>query len=417
MQAKDEEPNMTTWDSLYANRASRMRASEIRELLKLLDRPDVISFAGGIPDQALFPAEAFKEAYEEILSGPDAGRALQYGVSEGSARLRDWIVGHMRALGIACGPENILVTSGSQQGLDYIGKLFLSAGDTALVQWPTYLGALQAFNAYEPEYDRLDPGTNRAAADYIAKAAATGGRIKFAYLSPDFANPTGLSVDLAERKRLLQLAGDLDCAVIEDSPYEALRYDGDAIDPLLALDCAASGGIENTRTLYCGSFSKSLSPGLRLGWICAASPVISRLVLIKQASDLNTPVLNQEAMARVAERCFDSHTARTNAIYKERRDAMLAALAAHMPKGVRWTRPEGGMFIWVELPSGMDAADLLQKSLASAGVAFVPGGAFHPDGTGGNTLRLSFSCADFQKIEDGISRLGALIAETVMSTL
>jgi DNA-binding transcriptional MocR family regulator len=408
---------MTTWDSLYARRASRMRASEIRELLKLLDRPDVINFAGGIPDQALFPAKEFKLAYQQILAGPEAGRALQYGMSEGSNRLRNWIVGHMRARGIDCGPQNILITSGSQQGLDYIGKLFLTEGDTALVQWPTYLGALQAFNAYETNYDRLDPGANRPAEDFAAAAHEKGGRIKLAYLSPDFANPTGLTVDTSDRRRLLKLAADLDCAVIEDSPYEALRYDGEALPPLLALDCEASGGIDNTRTLYCGSFSKSLSPGLRLGWICAAATVISRLVLIKQASDLNSPVLNQEAMARVAECVFETHTARTNAVYKSRRDAMLAALEKHMPAGVDWTRPEGGMFIWMTLPEGLDAAKLLEKSIETVQVAFVPGRAFHPDGTGANTLRLSFSCNDYQKIEEGISRLGRLITETVTSTV
>jgi len=408
---------MTTWDSLYARRASRMRASEIRELLKLLDQPDVISFAGGIPDQSLFPAEEFKKAYDDILSGPEAGRALQYGVSEGSVRLRNWIVGHMRALGIDCGPQNILVTSGSQQGLDYIGKLFLTEGDTALVQWPTYLGALQAFNAYEPNYDRLDPGANRPAEDYATAAREKGGRIKFAYLSPDFANPTGLTIDLAERQRLLALASELSCAIIEDSPYEALRYDGEPLLPMLALDCEASGGIDSARTLYCGSFSKSLSPGLRLGWICAAADVISRLVLIKQASDLNSPALNQEAMARVAEAVFETHTAKTNAVYKSRRDAMLAALRQHMPAGTSWTRPEGGMFIWVTLPQGMDAAELLARSIETVRVAFVPGRAFHPDGTGANTLRLSFSCADYRKIEEGISRLGRLITETVTSTL
>ncbi len=408
---------MTIWDSLYARRASRMSASEIRELLKLLDRPDVISFAGGIPDPELFPAEEFRQAYQEILGGPDAGRALQYGVSEGSPRLRDWIVSHMRTLGVDCDPGNILVTSGSQQGLDYIGKLFLSEDDTALVQWPTYLGALQAFNAYEPRFDRLDPCANRAATDYAARAQEQGGQVKFAYLSPDFANPTGLSVGLAERERVLALAEELSCAIIEDAPYEALRYDGDSVLPLLALDSRKQGGIEASRTLYLGSFSKSLSPGLRLGWVCAAKEVISRLVLIKQASDLNTPVLNQEAMARVAERVFDTHTARTNDVYKARRDAMLSALQIHMPAGVHWTRPDGGMFIWLDLPAGIDAADLLEKSLATVRVAFVPGKAFHPDGSGANSLRLSFSCADFVKIEEGISRLGRLISETVMSTV
>ncbi|WP_298813792.1 PLP-dependent aminotransferase family protein [uncultured Roseibium sp.] len=408
---------MTTWESLYAKRASRMRASEIRELLKLLDRPDVISFAGGIPDPELFPTESFQKAYEEILGGPEASRALQYGVSEGSLRLRMWIVAHMRELGVECAPENILITSGSQQALDYLGKLFLSPGDTALVQWPTYLGAVQAFNAYELQFDRLNPGTNRAAEDYTRKADEFGGQVKFAYLSPDFANPTGLTVGLEDRRRILALAEKLSCAIVEDAPYESLRYDGEAVEPMLALDCQNSGGIEDSRTLYCGSFSKSLSPGLRLGWICAASEVISRLVLIKQASDLNTPVLNQDAMARVAERDFATHTARTNRIYRARRDAMLEALEKHMPAECRWTRPEGGMFIWVELPTACDATELLQSSVEKAKVAFVPGRAFHPDGSGANTMRLSFSCADERKIEEGVSRLARLIAETVTSRL
>lgn len=408
---------MTTWDSLYASRATRMSASEIRELLKLLDKPDVISFAGGIPDPKLFPADEFQKAYVDILGSSDAERALQYGVSEGSPRLRAWIVEHMRSLGIDCQPENILITSGSQQALDYLGKLFLSPGDTALVQGPTYLGALQAFNAYEAHYDRLDPGTNRSARDYQARAKAVGGGVKFAYLSPDFANPTGLSIGLEDRHRVLSLAGELYCAVIEDAPYESMRYDGDPVPPLLALDCEVSGGIENSRTLYCGSFSKSISPGLRLGWICAAQEVISRLVLIKQASDLNTPVLNQEAMARVAEKVFEAHTAKSRAVYKARRDAMLAALEKHMPSGTRWTRPEGGLFVWVELPGHIDAAELLSRSVETAKVAFVPGKAFHSDGSGANTMRLSFSCADNEKIEKGVSRLGRLIAETVTSSV
>ena len=402
---------MSTLKNLYADRAKRMRASEIRELLKLLDKPDVISFAGGIPDPRLFPADAFKKAYAEILEGGDASRALQYGVSEGSLKLRNWIAGHMKSLGVACQPENILITSGSQQALDYIGKLFLSRGDTALVPWPTYLGALQAFNAYEPVFDRLEPGTNLPVEACRTRASKAGGRVKFAYLSPDFANPTGLSLSLRERHRVLALAEELSCAVIEDAPYQGLRYDGVPVAPLLALDCETAGGIENSRTLYCGSFSKSLSPGLRLGWICGASDVISRLVLIKQASDLNTPVLNQEAMALVAEREFEAHTARICKVYRRRRDAMLAALAAFMPRGVSWTQPEGGMFVWLSLPEQIDAAVLLERAVETAKVAFVPGRAFHADGSGGNTLRLSFSCADADKISEGISRLARLIDE------
>jgi hypothetical protein len=209
---------------------------------------------------------------------------------------------------------------------------------------------LQAFNAYEPNYDRLDPMTNRSAEDYRKTAEERGGKVKFAYLSPDFANPTGETLDEAGRQRLLGLADELDCAVIEDGAYQSLRYDGTPVPPVLALDCARSGGIENTRTLYCGSFSKTLSPGLRLGWVCAAKDVISRLVLLKQAGDLHSSSLNQEAMARVAETVFDAQVDKVRSAYRERRDAMLAALENHMPAGTRWTRPEGGMFVWVELP-------------------------------------------------------------------
>ena len=401
---------MMTWDAILATRTTRMGASEIRELLKLLDQPDIISFAGGIPDPALFPADAFKEAYGRLLSGDGAATGLQYSVSDGSLRLRTWIAGEMVKLGVPCTVENILITSGSQQALDYLGKQFLSPGDTALVGWPTYLGALQAFNAYEPVYDRLDPATNRPAEDYRQTAETKGGSVKFVYLSPDFANPTGETVDEEGRNRLLNLAQALDCAVIEDGAYQSLRYDGAPLPAVLALDCERSGGIENTRTLYCGSFSKTLSPGLRLGWVCAASAIISRLVLVKQASDLHTPTLNQEVMAEVAERVFHTQVEKVRATYRERRDAMLSALERTMPAGVSWTEPEGGMFVWVTLPEGMDAAEILKQSVEKARVAFVPGSAFFADGSGQNTLRLSFTAASCQKIEEGIARLGSLLA-------
>jgi len=405
---------MMTWDAVLATRAKRMSASEIRELLKLLNQPDIISFAGGIPDPALFPTDAFKDAYGAALSGEGAAAGLQYSVSEGSLRLRTWLASEMAKLGVDCTPDNILITSGSQQALDFAGKLFLSAGDTALVGWPTYLGALQAFNAYEPVYDRLDPMTNRSAADYRTAAEAAGGRVKFAYLSPDFANPTGQTLNEAGRRRLLALAGELDCALIEDGAYQSLRYDGDPVPPILALDCAQSGGIDNTRTLYCGSFSKTLSPGLRLGWVCGAREIISRLVLLKQAGDLHTSSLNQEVMARVAETAFDAQVDKIRTAYRARRDAMLAALARAMPERARWTEPEGGMFVWVELPEGIDAADLLKRSITEAKVAFVPGRAFFADGSGSNTLRLSFSSTSAEKITEGIIRLGALLAQTAV---
>ncbi len=397
----------------FATRADRMKASEIRELLKLLDQPDIISFAGGIPDPALFPTDAFSSAYTQTLSGASQDQALQYSVSEGYLPLRRWLAEHMAALGVPCEVDNILITSGSQQALDYLGKLFLSPNDTALVQWPTYLGALGAFNAYEPHYDRLTLRGNVTPQTYQDRARAVGGRVKFAYLSSDFANPTGETVDHEDRLAVLTLAEALDCAVIEDGAYQALRYDGEDIPPIMALEIAEKGSIENCRTIYCGSFSKTLSPGLRVGWVVAAKPIISQLVLLKQAADLHSPTINQMVVHQVAEAQFDNHVATIKAAYHARRDVMLAALEQHMPKGVEWTRPDGGMFIWLTLPKELDGADLLARSLESQRVAFVPGRAFHADGSGGNTLRLSFSCADAEMITEGMRRLGLLIQEAL----
>ena len=399
---------------IFATRANRMKASEIRELLKLLDQPDIISFAGGIPDPDLFPKTAFQDAFAEALNGPMAAQGLQYSTSEGHKPLRVWIAAQMQAIGIPATPDNILITSGSQQALDYLGKLFLSPGDTALVGWPTYLGALGAFNAYEPRYDKLDPLSNRSGADYTAAAKEAGGAAKFAYLSVDFANPTGATVSRAARERVIDLAEEMDIAVIEDAAYQSLRFDGDAIPPILALEAERrNGDLEACRTIYCGSFSKTLSPGLRVGWVCAAMPVISQLVLMKQAADLHSATLNQIAVASVAEQHFDSHIDTIRSAYRARRDAMLEALQAHMPDGVSWTKPEGGMFIWVTLPDTLDGADLLKQSLESERVAFVPGHAFFADGSGRNTLRLSYSTSTEGKIAEGIERLGQLITRVL----
>lgn len=399
---------MLNWDHVFATRSSRMRASEIRELLKLLDKPDIISFAGGIPDPALFPQAEFAKAYADLFSDGRAGSALQYSVSEGYLPLRVWLKEEMARLGIACDVDNIFITSGSQQALDYLGKLFISPGDTALVTWPTYLGALQAFNAYEPQYDQLGTG-NRTPASYRATAEAHGSAVKFAYLSTDFANPTGQTVSLEERQQILALADDLDIPVIEDAAYQHLRYDGDPIPPILSLDIARSGGIDASRTIYCGSFSKTLAPGLRVGYVVAAKPVIRKLVLMKQAADLHSSTINQMVVAEVAETHFPAQIAKIRAAYVARRDAMLAALDRYMPEGAEWTRPEGGMFVWVTLPEGTDGAALLARSVETEKVAFVPGQAFFADRSGVNTIRLSYSCANEAMIEEGIRRLGRLI--------
>jgi len=409
---------MTTgldWSAAFAGRAARMGASEIRELLKLLDQPDIISFAGGIPNPALFPASAMAEAYQAILADPAlAPQALQYSVSEGYAPLREWISGHMARQGVPCGIDNIVITSGSQQGLEFLGRLFLGPHDTALVTAPTYLGALQAFNAYEPCYDTLTPeGGNRTPESYARTAAERGGKVKFAYVVPDFANPSGETLSRQARLNLLDLAAALDVPVIEDSAYRELRYEGEDVPPVLALDVARAGHIDRTRTIYCGTFSKTLAPALRIGWICAAAPLIQKLVLVKQASDLHSATLNQMAMHRVATAVYGPRLPDLRAAYRRRRDAMLAALQRHMPADCHWTKPEGGLFVWVSLPDGMDGAELLARAVREARVAFVPGKAFFGENARANTMRLSFSLSSEQAIETGIARLGELVARTV----
>ncbi len=391
----------------YARRMSVMRASEIRELLKLVDRPDVISFAGGIPDPAKFPAEAARAAYAEALADPSA--ALQYGVSEGYRPLRAWIAAEMTRDGVPAEPENILITAGSQQGLDYLAKALLSPGDTVLCEYPTYLGALQAFSAYEPRYDRLRlDGGNDTPAAYLGRAARAGGAVKALYLVPDFANPTGLSLSLEGRRAALQLADELGAVVIEDAAYRALRFSGAALPSLQALDVAAKGGLEESRVVYLGTFSKTVAPGMRVGWICASRALIARLTLINQASALHVSTINQMAMFAIVGRGIGPLIAAARAHYRRKRDTLLDALERYMPSLAR-TAPEGGLFSWMTLAEGTDAAALLARSLGQVGVAFVPGAAFHPDGSGANTLRLSYSLPTTERIEEGIWRLAKVM--------
>jgi DNA-binding transcriptional MocR family regulator len=401
-------PAHLDWDALYAGRADRMKASEIRELLKLLSRGEIISFAGGIPDPALFPMEAISRAHTEVLANPALGPAsLQYSVSEGYPPLREWIAARMASLGVPCDADNIMITSGSQQALDLLGKLFLGKDDTLLVTKPTYLGALQAFNAYEPRFAELKLDGNMTPQAYREDAA--GSRMALSYIVADHANPSGISVPQPTRERLLDLIEGLGIPLIEDAAYEALSFDEAPLPSCLALEMARRGHIDRCRTIYCGTFSKTIAPGLRIGWICAARDLVRKMVLAKQAADLHSGSLNQIVMHKVATAVFDSQLVRLRAAYAARRDAMLKALKRHMPEGVTWTRPAGGMFVWATLPEGCDGGELLAAAIEREHVAFVPGRAFFFDGDGARNIRLNYSLMHEDRIDEGIARLARVI--------
>ena len=394
---------MTPQEFRLSSRAQSIKASEIRELLKLVGRPAMISFAGGIPDPALFNVGLFQEAWRQVFAGPSIAReALQYSTTEGYLPLRQWIADHMATRGVPAGPDNILVTTGSQQALDLIGKLLLDPGSGVVTARPTYLGALQSFSAYQPQFSGLE-----------APQPTGPGAPRLIYLAPDFANPDGATLSRAARHKALDQARTLDAVIVEDGAYSALRYDGEDLPPIAALD-AATSGIEGSRTLYCGSFSKTLSPGLRVGWVCGPASLVRKLTLLKQGADLHTATTNQMVMHRVALEGYDAQVARARSVYRARRDAMLGALERHAPPGLRWKKPDGGMFIWLELPDHLDTGTLLQQALRQD-IAFVPGAAFHADGSGHNTLRLSFSLSDEAQIEIGIFKLCSLIGQQSMA--
>ncbi len=395
------------WAHVFAGRVGGMSASEIRELLKLVDRPEIISFAGGIPDPDFFPTSAIARAYEKLFqSNKGAGGALQYTISEGYTPLREWICAYMGRHGIKAGLDEVVVTSGSQQGLEFIGKLLIGPGDKILVTRPTYLGALQAFSPYEPSY--LSVPMDEEGPEPAAVEAALEQKPKFLYLVPDFQNPNGTTVSLARREALLDLCTKHGVPIVEDAAYTELRYDGEPLPPIVALDAARNGG-KITNVIYCGSFSKTMVPAFRVGWINGPAEVINRLVLMKQAGDLHTSTINQIILHDVVSEIFDAHIRRLRVAYKERRDAMLSALEEFAPEGVTWTKPQGGMFVWIELPEGTDGTQLLERAIREANVAFVPGSAFHADRSGKNTLRLSFSATNPERIREGIRRLTGLL--------
>ena len=400
------------WSARYAPRMANVKASEIRELLKLLDQPDILSFAGGIPDPGLFPTSEIKAAYDGVLADPAvAAQALQYSVSEGYLPLREWLVERMAAAGVACDASNIMITAGSQQALDLLGKMLIGPGTAVMVARPTYLGALQAFTPYQPSY--LDLPDGALAPGFDAQTLKTRlGQHPIGYFVPDFANPTGESLTLAEREALLDLAEAADMTLIEDAAYRDLRFEGEALPTLLALDIARSGSIEQARTLYCGTFSKTVSPALRLGWVCGPKAVIDKLVLLKQGCDLHVSTINQIAAHRAVSQGFEQHLSLLRNAYGAKAQAILGSLARHMPQGVTWSKPQGGMFVWIWLPEHIDGAALLERAIAEERVAFVPGAPFFAEVKATNAIRLSYSLPTAAEIEDGVARLARLIARS-----
>jgi 2-aminoadipate transaminase len=386
-----------------------MRSSMVRELLKLTTQPDVISFAGGLPGADLFPVDRFRDACRRVLDEHGA-QALQYSTTEGERPLREMIARHTSRYGIGVTPDHVVITSGSQQALDLVGKVFLNPGDHVLVERPTYLGALQAWNAYQVEYLSVDIDEHGMRTDRLEGALRSGP--KFIYALPNFQNPTGVTLSLERRLALVRAADRFGVPILEDDPYGQLRYEGAHLSSLVTLDGAYRGLASDAysgNVLYLSTFSKTLAPGLRLGWIIGPPDVIQRLAQAKQGADLHTSTFVQLVAYEVARSGFlDQNVQRLRAAYATRRDAMLSAMSNHFPEGVRWTTPAGGLFVWATLPEWMDAGDVLRAALAER-VAFVPGAAFFADGSGTNTMRLNFTNASVEHIDEGISRLGRVL--------
>src|SRR6201993_4438878 len=410
----------TAWTSRFSQRAKNVKSSAIRELLKITQRPEIISFAGGLPAPDVFPVERFREACSKVLE-KNAKTALQYGATEGYEPLREMIARHTSRYGVKAKPEHVLITSGSQQALDLIGKLLINPGDRVLVEAPTYLGALQAFTVYGADYVSVPSDEDGLRSDLLEKPLRSGP--KFMYVLPNFQNPGGTTLSESRRHELVQLADKFGIPIIEDDPYGQLRYEGAHLPPLVVLDrknLRRDDGYSIGNVIYLSTFSKTLAPGLRLGWIIAPPEVIAKLVQLKQGADLHTSTFIQIVAYEVARDNFlDEHVKVIRRVYRERRDVMLEALAEYFPPEVTWTRPKGGLFLWVTLPEGMDARKLFDTAVRE-NVAFVPGDCFYaPNGhqeEARRHMRLNFSAAPPDQIREGIKRL-SIAVKTRLETL
>lgn len=392
------------WADRYADRISQVRSSSVRDLFAAASRPDMISLSGGMPAVGLVPADAVaRAAHDAVLH--EGAAALQYGGSDGRPQIRQLVTELMAEIGVRLKPEDLLITAGAQQGLDLLAKTFINPGDVIIAEGPTYVGALQAFSAYQPDIRCVPMDEDGMRMDLLeAELIELGpGGAKFIYTIPNFQNPSGVTMSPERRRRLLELARQYDIPVVEDDPYGRLRFDGGHMKPLRSLD---------DEVIYLGTFSKIFAPGLRLGWVTAPKPILAKVLLVKQAADL----CGSNFAQCTAERYFQgTRWRRTLAAltrtYAERRDAMVAALEEHFPPEARWTKPDGGFFIWVELPAYVDCASMLAEAV-ERGVTYAPGDGFYPDGTTGkNCMRLAFCYATPEQIEEAIKRLAEVIED------
>ncbi|MHB1357119.1 MAG: aminotransferase-like domain-containing protein [Anaerolineae bacterium] len=390
------------WQPRFARRLEWMTTSAIRDILKCAQTPGLISLSGGWPEAELFPTRQLEEITRDVLRSMPC-ESLQYGLTDGFPPLRALLAEQMTAQGIIANTENIVITSGTQQSLDLLGRIFLNEGDSVLVENPTFLGALQSFKAYGARFVAApldDDGVDVSRLDPAGE--------KFFYALPTFQNPTGVTLSLERRKSLLQLAKQNGLVIIEDDPYSVLRFEGQPIPSLAALACQETGKT-STNIIYCSSFSKTLAPGLRLSWVVCPVEVAGPLMMAKQGADLHTNALSQTIAYEFLRRGWlPEQIQRIRETYRVRRQAMIEAIECYFPKGIYFSRPQGGLFLWVALPPEIDTLAMLPEAIEQK-VAYVPGYPFHVTDTGRNTLRLSFASVQPERIHEGIRRLGALI--------
>ena len=387
----------------FARRMNQLKASEIRELLKVTESKEVISFGGGMPAPELFPLEEIKRVSQIVLT-EDGADALQYTTTEGYRPLREWIAARMnQQMGSRLTPDHIMLTNGSQQALDFSGKLFLDEGDVVLCESPTYLAAISAFRSYSCRFGEVDTDNEGMIPEALEKMIESEPRVKLIYTIPNFQNPTGRCWTMERRKQVKAIADRYNLVIIEDNPYGELRFEGETIPCIKSLDTTGN-------VIYFGTFSKIFCPGYRIGWVAADPQLINKYVLVKQGADLQCNTLAQREIARYLELYdIDEHIGKIKKTYLRRRDLAVRVMTECFPRSVTFTRPEGGLFLWITLPKGCNARSVLEDSLQQ-GVAFVPGGSFYPNGGNENTMRINFSYMPEDKIEKGLRILAGILS-------